>query len=157
MKKLVCFMVSLIALLSVTSIPANGATALLHCEAEMLIRKNVTENDPISLHANAHYFFDPAGKGYVDIIGTVQNKRQAAHLDRIIYFTYARAARDGFYTVKFTHSRPKPLDNTPQAMLDYFYEIGKETPGYPVDISKLNDNLILFSHLSFPTMLCQKI
>ncbi|HGM6858873.1 TPA: FidL-like protein [Serratia rubidaea] len=157
MKTRICFMVSLIALLSFPLLPARAATALLHCEAEMLVRKNVTENAPISLHANAHYFFEPAGKGYVDIVGTIQTREKAAHLDRIIYFTYARAARDGFYTVKFTHSRPKPLDNTPQAMLAYFYEIGGETPGYPVDISKLNENLILFSHLSFPTMLCQKI
>lgn len=157
MKKLVCFMVSLTALLSGLSVPAYAATALLHCEAEMLIRRNMTENGPLSLHANAHYFFDPAGKGYLDIVGTVQNKQQAFHLDRIIYFTYVRAARDGFYTVKFTHSRPKPLDNTPQAMLAYFYEIGEKTPGYPVDVSKLNESLILFSHLSFPTMLCQKI
>ncbi|BFO10861.1 Uncharacterised protein [Serratia rubidaea] len=157
MKTRICFMVSLIALLSAPQFPARAATALLHCEAEMRVRKNVTENTPISLHANAHYFFEPAGKGYVDIVGTIQTREKAAHLDRMIYFTYARAARDGFYTVKFTHSRPKPLDNTPQAMLAYFYEIGGETPGYPVDISKLNENLILFSHLSFPTMLCQKI
>lgn len=123
----------------------------------MLIRKNVTETVPISLHANAHYFFEPAEKGYMDIVGTIQSKDTATHLDRIIYFTYVRAACDGFYTVKFTHNWLKLLDNTPQAMLAYFYEIGGETPGYPVDISKLNENLILFSHLSFPTMLCQKI
>ncbi|HDJ2774969.1 TPA: hypothetical protein PP069_004868, partial [Serratia rubidaea] len=101
MKKLVCFISSLIVLLSAPQFPARAATALLHCEAEMLVRKNVTENAPISLHANAHYFFDPAGKGYVDIVGTIQTREKATHLDRMIYFTYARAARDGFYTVKF--------------------------------------------------------
>lgn len=106
MKTRICFMVSLIALLSAPQFPARAATALLHCEAEMRVRKNVTENTPISLHANAHYFFEPAGKGYVDIVGTIQTREKAAHLDRMIYFTYARSARDGFYTVKFTHAGP---------------------------------------------------
>ncbi|MGW1445094.1 winged helix-turn-helix domain-containing protein [Serratia rhizosphaerae] len=73
---------------------------LLHCETNLLIRKNVTEKESFSSHANAHYFSAEEDKGKMDIVDTEKNKKNSVPLDWITYFSAPcpRSARDGFYT-----------------------------------------------------------
>lgn len=126
-------------------------TRPLNCEAEVIIRKKV-KDEIITLHVNTIHLFHGNGKGTISIYGTLHDGIKYYALDRIITFTYSDDDNNGIYVVKYTSSQPKAIDNTPENLMSFFYEIGSND--YYIELSRLKKNTLLFSQLSKSPIIC---
>lgn len=138
----------------------NYPTYELRCKNEMFQRKSIAGGQTLLLHTNYFILLYRDGTGSITHRGELVKGDDHFLVHRALPFSYTDTNNDGIYNLTRLKGVKYPDDNVPDALAKHFpYLLDAPTastaPRY-IQLTQLNNDLLLINELTIPYLLCQR-
>ncbi len=124
------------------------------CEANITSRKNILNDNVLTIHSTAVIFISNHGRGTIRLRGAIlDSKNNRLNIDRTQDFSYSDITNSGHYSIKIESETKKVGDSVDNKTLSYFFNV-KNDGGDIREISRLGGKALLINNLNTPNFVC---